>query len=92
MDARKTALQNAITRERKMKVAQIIDEWKNRYFDRVNEVKMKEVEDHLRHLSVSRPLNFIQSENGQVIISPFFCFNLEMFILPHSYVIQIAQF
>ena len=53
MDARKTALQNSITRERKLKGAQIIDEWKNRYFDRANEVKMKEVEDHVRHLSVS---------------------------------------
>eukprot|EP00112_Aurelia_sp_Birch-Aquarium-sp1_P024018 Seg74.4 transcript_id=Seg74.4/GoldUCD/mRNA.D3Y31 product="hypothetical protein" protein_id=Seg74.4/GoldUCD/D3Y31 len=51
VDARKTALQNSMTRERKLKGAQLIDEWKNRYFDRANEVKMKVIEDNVRHLS-----------------------------------------
>ena len=54
MDARKAALQNSLTRDRKQRGAQILDEWRNRYLERANEVKMKEVEDSVKHLSVSK--------------------------------------
>ena len=46
-------MQNAITRERRERGAKILDDWKNRYLERTNEVKLKEVEDNVKHLSVS---------------------------------------
>ena len=46
------ALQKSITKERREKGTKILEEWKTRYSERANEMKMKEVEDNVKHLSV----------------------------------------
>ncbi|XP_065062784.1 calponin homology domain-containing protein DDB_G0272472-like [Rhopilema esculentum] len=68
VDARKAALQNSLTRDRKQRGAQILDEWRNRYLERTNEVKMKEVEDSVKHLSkfVAKQEDIEQSLYNQV--------------------------
>ena len=45
-------MQNAVTKSRREKGAKTLEEWQNRYLDRTNEVKLKEVEDSVKHLSV----------------------------------------
>ena len=47
-------MQNAVTKERREKGEKILEEWRNRYSGKINELKLKEVEDHVKHLSVSK--------------------------------------
>ena len=48
-----------MTRERRERGARILEDWKSRYSERANEIKMKEVEDNVKHLSVSTFINMI---------------------------------
>jgi len=68
VDARKAAIQNAVTRERRERGAKILEDWKNRYLERTNEVKLKEVEDNVKHLSkfVSKQEDIEQSLYNQI--------------------------
>eukprot|EP00794_Sanderia_malayensis_P012080 gene12080-13324_t len=50
VDARRAEIQNIITKERKQRGAQVVDEWKGRYFEKTNEMKRREVEDNMKHL------------------------------------------